>query len=111
MEGLEPSYTVIPYDTAQRAYTVPREGRGPVALEFELGRHSYEAPLHIVNPAFIVKDWGESEVSVKVNGKRLERGKDYKMGHEETATGIDLVIWIEMKSTEETQFKIEPVAK
>jgi hypothetical protein len=108
VEGMEPSYNVIPYDPAQRAYVVPREGRGPVELEFKLGRFSYEAPLHIVNPAFVVKDWGESDVSVKVNGKRIERGKDYKAGYEETPTGIDLVLWVRMKSTETTRFSIAP---
>jgi hypothetical protein len=108
VEGMEPSYDVIPYDPAQRAYVVPREGRGPVELEFKLGRFSYEAPLHIVNPAFVVKDWGESDVVVKVNGERIERGKDYRAGYEETASGIDLVIWIEMKSTEQARFSISP---
>jgi hypothetical protein len=108
MEDLEPSYDVKPYDAAQRAYIVPREGRGPVELEFELDDYSYEAPLRIVNPAFIVRDWGKSDVVVKVNGERIERGKDYKVGYEETASGIDLVIWVEMKSTEQARFAISP---
>lgn len=43
---------------------------------------------------------------VKVDGKRIERGKDYKAGYEQTPTGIDLVIWIEMQSTEPARFAI-----
>jgi len=111
MENLEPSYDVKPYDEAQRAYIVPREGRGPVELEFELENYSYEAPLRIVNPAFVVKDWGEADVVVKVNGKRIERGKDYKAGYEETPTGIDLVLWVKMMSTEPVHFALAPAGE
>ncbi|MHC4456861.1 MAG: hypothetical protein ACYS0I_07170 [Planctomycetota bacterium] len=107
MEDLEPSYDTI-YNPAQRAYIVPRKGQGPVKLEFELDDYSYEAPLRIVNPAFVIKDWGESDVVVKVDGKRVEHGKDYKAGYEETHTGIDLILWFKMKSTKALRFVISP---
>jgi hypothetical protein len=45
---------------------------------------------------------------VKVDGKRIEHGKDYKAGYEETATGFDLVLWLDMKSTETVRFSLTP---
>ncbi|MHC4844190.1 MAG: hypothetical protein ACYTEE_10350, partial [Planctomycetota bacterium] len=96
------------YNTAQRAYIVPREGQGPVSVEFKLTKYSYEAPLQIVNPAFVIKDWGESDVIVKVDGKSFECGKDFHAGYEKTTTGTDLILWFKMKSTEETRFVISP---
>ncbi|MHC5077185.1 MAG: hypothetical protein ACYTFM_12265, partial [Planctomycetota bacterium] len=107
IEDREPSYDLI-YNTAQRAYIVPREGQGPVSVEFKLTKYSYEAPLHIVNPAFVIKDWGESDVIVKVDGKSFECGKDFHAGYEKTTTGTDLILWFKMKSTEETRFVISP---
>jgi hypothetical protein len=108
MKDLKPSYDIIPYDTAQRAYVVPREGRGPFSVEFTLKRNSSEAPLRIVNPAFVIKDWGESDFIAKVDGKAVQRGKDFRAGFEQTPTGKDLILWFNLKSRQETTFSIEP---
>ncbi|MHC4465892.1 MAG: hypothetical protein ACYSYW_04990 [Planctomycetota bacterium] len=107
IEDREPNYDLI-YNAAQRAYIVPRQGTGPVAIDFELDKYSYEAPLHIVNPAFVIRDWGESDVIVKVDGKSFECGKDFHAGYEKTPTGTDLILWLKMKSTEEISIVISP---
>ena len=107
MEDLKPSYDLI-YDPAQKAYIVPRKGRGPVELEFELVKDSNEAPLHIINPVFVIKDWGESDVLVKINNKRVKRGKNLRIGYEETPTGVDLILWFKKKSTKPIRFNLTP---
>lgn len=113
ISGIEPKYKVQIYDPAQRAYIVPHQGRGPHKLEFaievdedvkELG-----APMYIVNPAFIIKDWGTSGVELKVDGKTVNQGKYFRVGYEETHTGTDLVLWLNMKSDETVKFSISPV--
>jgi hypothetical protein len=113
MEGFKMSYTVITYDPAQRAYIVPREGRGPRELEFTLEEDEdmgeFGAPMCIVNPAFIVKGWGTSGVELKVDGKTVEVGKDFRIGYEKTDAGTDLVIWVKMESDESIKVKILPV--
>jgi hypothetical protein len=98
------------YDPAQRAYVVPRKGRGPTSLEFELQAEDEErdAPGWIINPAFVVKDWDEPGVVLKVDGKTIEQGKDFRVGYEQTPTGIDLVIWLQMKMNKNTRFAIMP---
>jgi hypothetical protein len=113
VEGLEMSYTVITYDPAQRAYILPQEGRWPRELEFTLEEDEdmgeFGAPMWIVNPAFIVKDWGASGVELKVDGKPVEAGKDFRIGYERTHTGIDLILWLKHKSQKDMQFEIKPV--
>ena len=100
----------ITYDPAQRAYIVPREGRGPCELEFSLEPDEDIAEFGgggwIVNPAFIVKDWGESDVSLEVNSKPIQQGDDFRVGYEETATGKDLIIWLKMKTNDPVAFSI-----
>ncbi|MHC4132489.1 MAG: hypothetical protein ACYSR3_10925 [Planctomycetota bacterium] len=100
---------MVVYDPAQKAYIVPRKGRGPVELEFELeadeDRHT---PSWIINPAFIVKDWDEPGVELKVDGKTIEQGKDCRVGYEQTPTGKDLVIWLKMKTNKTVTFAIAP---
>jgi hypothetical protein len=110
MEGLEPDYMKYTYDPAQRAYVVPRKGRGPTSLEFELQPEDEEndAPGWIINPAFIVKDWDVSGVSLKIDGNVMEPGDDFRVGYEQTPTGKDLVIWLKMRTRENTTFSILP---
>ena len=102
MEGLKMSYTVITYDPAQRAYIVPREGRGPRKLEFTLEEDEdmgeFGAPMWIINPALIVKDWGKAPVALEIDGKPIKQGKDFRVGYEDTEDGTNLVIWLKLKS-------------
>jgi hypothetical protein len=115
MKGVEPKYKVQIYDPAQRAYIVPRQGRGPRKLEFKLevdeDVREPGAPMYIVNPAFIVKDWDTSGLELKVDGKKVKQGKDFRIGYEETHTGSDLVLWVKMKSDKTVRFSLSPVDK
>jgi len=109
MDGVEPSYTQVTYDPARKAYIVPRKGRGATTLEFKLARNRrFWAPMCIVNPAFVVKDWDQPGVALKVDGKTIEPGKDCRIGYEKTPTGKDLVIWLRMESDKNVAFSIAP---
>jgi hypothetical protein len=110
MNGVEPDYTFYTYDPAQKAYILPRKGRGPIELEFSLEKRRL-GPMSIVNPTFIVKDWDTTGVELKVDGERIEPGRDFRIGYEETATGTDLILWLKMTSSEPTKFKITPITK
>jgi len=109
MEGLKPDYTFDTYDQAQKAYIVPRKGRGPIELKFSLEEPGH-GPMSIVNPTFIVKDWDESKVKLEVDGKIVQPGKDFRIGYEETPSGYDLILWLQMSSSKPMQFKLIPVS-
>jgi hypothetical protein len=112
MEGFEPSYTIMTYDPAQRAYIVPRDGRGPCELDFTLEEDEdigeFGAPMWVVNPAFVVKNWGKSDVSLEVNAKPMQLGEDFRVGYEKRPTGTDLIIWLKMKTNDAVEFSISP---
>jgi hypothetical protein len=119
MEGVKPSYTDITYDPAQKAYIVPRgNGRGPIELKFSLVqdpesvrvKYVPETPNFLVNPAFIVKDWGTGGVKLTVDGKVIEHGKDFRIGYEDTPTGTDLILWLMMSTSKPVQFTLTPVS-
>lgn len=116
MSGIEPKYKVRIYDPAQRAYIVPRRDRGPREFKFSLTEYpdtedETQAPVWIVNPAFIIKDWGTSGVELKVDGRPLEVGNDLRIGYEETHSGTDLILWLKMKSDKTVKFSLSPVNK
>ncbi len=67
---------------------------------------SEEAPL--VNPAFVIKNWGHGRARVTVDGKRLRRGEQVRLGRRDTLEGSDLIIWIKTESTEPVQITVSP---
>jgi hypothetical protein len=94
------------YDPTQRAFIVARETTGnPTALELTL-QASEESP--VVNPAFVIKNWGEEDARLTINGKPIVRGKDFRLGHVERLEGIDLLVWLEKESTTPMKISIAP---
>lgn len=67
------------------------------------------APVWIINPTFVIKNWGKKNIALKVNGKMLKAGKDYFVGYEQSKSGIDMVLWINLKSKIATTFEVLPI--
>jgi hypothetical protein len=95
------------YDPTERAYrlTYKRAGK-PSALDFELVA-SKKSP--VVNPAFVVKNWGRKSAALKINGKKIEQGKNFRVGHRHSLEGSDLVVWLKTESTKPIQITLSPV--
>lgn len=94
------------YDYRQWAYVINCTAAGN-ALEFELAA-SKESP--VVNPAFIIKNWGEADAVLKINGKNIKRGKNFRFGHRHTLEGSDLIVWLKAESTQRVQISLSPTA-
>ncbi len=113
MEGITDRYRQTAYDPAQRAYIIPGDHTGAKPIEFSLGFEAEDAeeapiPVSIVNPVFILKNWGEKAVQMEIDGKALSEGTDYRIGYETQAAGTDLVIWVGMKANAEIRVKVKP---
>lgn len=92
------------YDKDQRAYVFAAKAPGAGPLEFSLGA-TPDSP--ILNPAFVVKNWGNRPVKLTMDGKEIPRGKDFRFGHNKTIEGTDLVVWVKISGDKKTSFKIE----
>ena len=94
------------YDRYQRAYVLVCENKSnPSTLEFELAA-SDKSP--VVNPAFVVKDWGEGGARLKINGENVRRRRNFRLGHNHRIEGSDLVVWIKRESTEPITVSLSP---
>jgi len=93
------------YDQTQRAYVISLNKKTD-AIEFRIEANS-ESPL--INPAFVVKDWGIKPVVFALNGKNIPRGKNFRFGYRNTLEDTDLVIWIQHKSVKPVKitFKVK----
>jgi hypothetical protein len=92
------------YDPRDLAYHISCEE--PVKsgrLEMKI-RANEDSPL--VNRAFVINNRGDSEVELKVNGRTLESGKDFRFGHRDRLEGTDLIVWVRYESQKDTEFVI-----
>jgi hypothetical protein len=65
---------------------------------------SKESPL--VNPAFVLKNWKSPNVKLTIDGKIINRGKDFRYGMEYDVEGNpQLIVWIKYQSEKKTEFK------
>ena len=85
------------YDPTQRAYVIVRqESKAAPQLQLSLLGTS-ESP--ILNPAFVIKNWGDAEPKLRIDGKPVLRGPAFRYGFVSTLDGSDLVAWLQMEST------------
>ena len=94
------------YDQSERAYLVEKTGPGdPAPFTFRL-EASGEFPL--VNPAIIIRNWGNHPIAVSVNGNELVRDASFRQGIRKGIYGEDLILWIKMERNDPVQVTVSP---
>ena len=97
----------IGYDKYQRAYVLSTsENGGHSELNLELAG-SEEHP--VINPAFVIKDWRKADVDLFMNGEPVDKGKDFRVGHQQTSQGRDLIVWINKITYKSLKLILVPV--
>jgi hypothetical protein len=95
------------YSRDDRAYHVHRLAQGNTKLEFSI-QASEKSPA--VNPAFVIDGWGRGGVSLKLNGKAVPEGKDFRVGHIDRLEGSSLVVWIRAQLTSPSRLSLTPTS-
>jgi hypothetical protein len=94
------------YDPAQRAYVLARSaGAAGSSVELTL-EGSADSP--VVNPALVVRGWGEGKPLLRVDGKPVEWGKGFRFGLVRGLEETDLVVWIQKQSTQPVKLTVIP---
>jgi hypothetical protein len=94
------------YDAAERAFVLVHGASTRLAaldLTIQAGE---ESPA--VNPAIVIKNWGEGGARVTLDGKPVAAGKDLRFGHVERLEGSDLVVWIQTQATKPLRVRLTP---
>ena len=91
------------YNPAEKAYSIDLYQPGQ-EIQFTLNA-SKDEPMH--NPAFVLTNWGESDISLNFSDKTLQRGKDFRYGHRQGLEKTDLIIWIKADSEIPITFSIK----
>jgi hypothetical protein len=94
------------YDYTQRAYILKTKKQG-AGLELEFAA-SEGQPLF--NLALVIENWGPSDATLKINGKKVPMGKDFRFGIEYDVEGnANLIVWVKIKAKEKTKISLTPV--
>ncbi|MHC4251319.1 MAG: tetratricopeptide repeat protein [Planctomycetota bacterium] len=101
------------YDVGARAYLIDVEkAKSPKAAHVALAG-SARSP--VVNPTFLINNWGTKTPELKIDGKAVSQGKDFRAGRYETLDLEDgrewkdvLVVWAKFRADKPTRFTIQP---
>ena len=64
----------------------------------------------VINPALVIKDWGESGAILTIDGKKIKRGESFRYGYYHKLNASDLIVWIKMEATEPVTISISPTS-
>ena len=65
---------------------------------------SKDSPIY--NPAFVIKNWGENEPEISLNGTVLPESKNLRFDFKHSLNGIDLIVWLRTESISKTTITI-----
>jgi len=93
------------YDLGRRCYVVNRKDNADGDLLAVRIMASEDSP--VVNPCLVVKGWDRESLILKLNGKAIPRGKDFRTGVHHTLEGSKVIIWLKTRSTEPVSVTLE----
>jgi hypothetical protein len=99
------SFSSVGYDQDQRAYVLKRIQPGG-NLDFELAG---SAVSPVVNPALVIRGWGDHEAAVKIDGADVPRGRNFRYGHRRTLESADLIVWMKTASEKPVRISVSAV--
>jgi hypothetical protein len=99
-----PGFESKGYDPTQRAFVIVRQSGSSASHLRLLLKASSESPL--VNPAFVVKNWGDAEPKLTIDGQSVARGATFRYGFVSHLEGKDLVVWLATESTKPTRLEV-----
>ena len=86
------------FDASERAYKIAAKQPSradTLTVKFAAGE---ESPIE--NPALVVEGWPETDVTLKINGREIQRGKKFRYGFRHLVDRTNLIVWVEHQSTE-----------
>lgn len=97
------------YDMTERAWKLRYVKKDkPTELRFEL---QADDASPVINPAFVVKNWGRYGAEVKLDGKTVKKGQGCRCGHRLSEAGYDLIVWVETESTRLLSVSLRPTGR
>ncbi|MHC4132260.1 MAG: LamG domain-containing protein [Planctomycetota bacterium] len=98
-------YRFDKYSGDQRAFLFTKEDSSAGKLEFKVSA-SDENPL--VNPAFVITNWGGKKAKLMVDGNQITDKKTFRQGTYKKLEGSDLIVFLKSEIFEPVTITIAP---
>ena len=100
-------FTSQGYSKAERAYQLTCATAGAKSvLDLELAGNDASP---IVNPALVIRHWGDARPEITVDGRRLRPGANCRVGYRHAVDGTDLIVWLGLESAKTVRVTLTPV--
>jgi hypothetical protein len=102
-------FSFLGYDRSERAYKIVRsnnEADSSLEMKIKAGK---ESPLY--NPALVIMNWGEKKPELRIDGKLITPGKNFRYGYNHRLEGTDLIVWLQFESISPCLLQITPAEK
>ncbi len=94
------------YDAAERAFVLLHDASAKLAPLVMTLQASEVSPG--VNPAVVIKNWGDGEARITLDGKPRPVGSDLRVGHVRRLEGTDLIVWFQTEATKPLHVSVTP---
>ncbi len=102
-------YVSYGFDMTERAWKLRYVKKDePTELQFDLQADNASP---VINPAFVVENWGRYGAEVKLDGKTVKEGQGCRCGHRLSEAGYDLIVWVETESTRPLSVSLRPTSR
>jgi hypothetical protein len=93
------------YDLGRRCYVVHRKENADGDILAVRIMASEESPVY--NPSLVVRNWDRESLALRIDGKTIPRGKDFRAGVHRTLEGSNVIVWLKARSTEPVSVTLE----
>jgi hypothetical protein len=97
-------YANAHYDRSERAYYVDRNASPSSSPLTATLSGSTASPIR--NVALVVRNWGDADPRLTIDGTAVPRGSRFRYGHRRTLDGSDLILWIEIQQNRQVMLQI-----
>lgn len=79
------------YDVGERAFLITVGASKEAFLNIEA---SAKSP--VVNPMFLINNWGTEKPKLKIDGSEIDEGEDFRFGHYEGPMTVGIGVWFRL---------------
>jgi hypothetical protein len=97
------------YDRGQRAYRLTCTD--PASTDSLVCSLTPDAQSCLVNIPLVIEHWGTQDVTLKLNGKTVDRGRTFRVGHRDLLEGTHLIVWIQYESDKPVHLELARVKR
>jgi len=102
---LDNDFSYNGFNRNERAYRISKKNESAKALNLKISG-SLKSP--VVNPVFVIENWGNHDLELLVDRVKQSTGKDFRYSIRKSLDRDDLIVWVKMETKSEVSLTFIP---